>query len=185
MTVGDPLDAAALEQAALHYLGRYAASAEGVRRVLRRRLRRQGLEPERQEAAEAAIAAVLTKLARLGYLDDDAFAAARARRLAAQGRPRAAIAERLAAKGVARDGIDRTLRALAEEDPAGDLAAAIAFAEKRKLGPWRRGPGDDAARRREAASLARRGFPPSIARRIVEADDADVLAALLSDARSS
>jgi regulatory protein len=180
---GDPLDETALEQAALNYLGRYAASSEGVRRVLRRRLRRQGLEPERQEAAEAAISAVLAKLARLGYLNDDAFAAARARRLAAQGRPRAAIAERLAAKGIGRAGIDRTLQALADEDPGGDLAAAIAFAEKRKLGPWRREPADDAIKRREAAALARRGFPPGIARRIVEADDADVLAALLSEAR--
>lgn len=185
MTAGDPLDPAALEQAALNYLGRYAASTDGVRRVLRRRLRRQGLQPEHHDAAEAAIAAVLAKLARLGYLNDDAFAAARARRLAAQGRPRAAIAERLAAKGVARDGIDRTLRALAAEDPAGDLAAAVAFAEKRRLGPWRRGAADDATRRREAATLARRGFSPSIARRIVEADDADVLADLLSDARSA
>lgn len=180
---GGLLDPAVLETAALNYLGRHAASTEGVRRVLRRRLRRQGLEDEAKEAAEAAISAVLAKLARLGYLDDDAFAAARARRLAAQGRPRAAIAERLAAKGIGRAGIDRTLTALADEDPGGDLAAAIAFAEKRKLGPWRRGPADDATRRREAGALARRGFSSAIARRIVEADDADVLAALLSEAR--
>lgn len=180
---GDGFSTSDLEAAALAYLGRYAASTEGVRRVLRRRLRRRGLPPDAMERAEAAIASVLVKLARLGYLNDDAFAAARARSLAAQGRPRLAIAERLAAKGIGRADIDRTLRSLADEDPGGDLAAAIAFAEKRRLGPWRRGPADDAIRRREAAALARRGFSPGIARRIVEADDVDVLAALLSEAR--
>lgn len=181
---GDLLDALALETAALNYLGRYAASTEGVRRVLRRRLRRQGLEPERQEAAEAAIATLLAKLVRLGYLNDDAFAAARARRLSAQGRPRAAIAERLAAKGIDRAGIDRTLKALAEEDPGADLAAAIAFAEKKKLGPWRREPADDAVRRREAGMLARRGFSSVIVRKVIDATDTDDLTAWLADTRS-
>ena len=46
------IDAALIERWALHYLGRYASSAENLRRVLLRRARRR-LDDDREALAEA------------------------------------------------------------------------------------------------------------------------------------
>src|SRR5215211_6107891 len=75
-----PIDAALLEEWALSYLGRYASTAENLRQVLRRRVRRR-LAAEGEEDREAAasagplIDALVNRYRDTGLVNDAAFAA--------------------------------------------------------------------------------------------------------------
>ncbi|CAA7618837.1 Regulatory protein RecX [Magnetospirillum sp. UT-4] len=167
-----------LENAALHYLERFAASSASVRRVLMRKVDR-ALEHwggERSEAA-AQVDATMAKLARLGYLDDSAYAATKARALNRQGRPVRVIRAALATKGVDGDTTAAALDGLTQELAEPDLAAAIRFARKRRLGPFRKA---DAAAdpRKELAAMARAGFDLDTARRVLAAADEEAAEAL-------
>ena len=64
-----------LERWALHYLGRYASSAENLRRVLTRRVRRR--YPQAVRAAAPMIVALIARYRESGLLDDAVYAAAR------------------------------------------------------------------------------------------------------------
>ena len=168
-----------LRRRALYYLERFAASRARLRLVLRRRALRDAaaLELPGEPVAEA-IEALLDDLERLGLLDDRAFADARARSLAGKGRPPRRIARELAAKGVSRPLIEAALERLAldqETSPAGlELEAGIAFARRRRLGPF--GPAGDAAKPPEKAlaAFARAGFTLEVARRVLEASAAEL-----------
>ncbi len=163
-------DPATLYEAALSHLARYAATEAGLRRVLERRIdrwARAAATPDdvefiatQAEAARSAVAGVVARLVAAGAVSDTVFAQNRARSLVRAGRSRRAVAAQLAAKGV-----DPALaRAAVPEDEATELAAALALARRRRIGPFRSGPEPDlAGRRRELAMLARAGFPQSIA----------------------
>lgn len=161
---------AALETAALDYLERYASSVANLRRVLMRRIERAARAGtiERSDG-RARVEAIVERLADRRLVDDGAYADGRARSLARQGRSRAAIARTLAAKGVEPDAIEAALTALAESGET-DVQAALRFARRRRLGPFR-APKERAARRdRDLAALGRAGFSYEVARRVVDAE---------------
>jgi regulatory protein len=172
-----------LRRRALYYLERFAASRTRLRLVLRRRALRDAaaLDLPPEPVAEA-IEALLDDLERLGLLDDRAFADARARSLAAKGRPPRRIAQELAAKGVGPALVEAALERLAEEQGASpaelELAAAIAFARRRRLGPF--APAGDAVmpQGKALAAFARAGFTLQVSRRVLEtrAEELDSLA---------
>ena len=177
------IGAALIEEWALSYLGRYASSADNLRRVLRRRVRRRLGPGESWDAAVAEadglIDALILRYRGAALLDDAAYAAARARRDLARGRSLRRIAAGLAAKGVARDDAAAAVAGLREAIGDPDLAAACAFARRRRLGPYRntRAEGD---RQRELAAFARAGFDRQAAEAVLacgnEAAVADLLA---------
>jgi regulatory protein len=129
--------------------------------------------------ADAAVEAVVAELAGKDLLSDRRFAEGRAAHLVRRGRSRVQIAADLAARGVARDDVDAALAELgAREAGSGhDIAraAAIAYARRRRLGPWRAPAERKAKRLNDLAALARAGFPSSIARWIVDAAAPDDL----------
>jgi regulatory protein len=175
MTAPPPPDEAGLHEAALRHLARYATTRAGLARVLNRRIDRWAREAEGEPeaiaaaaaAARAAAAAVVARLAAAGAVDDAAFAAARARSLARAGRSRRAVAAHLAARGVA---AAEMREALGEADAEAEFAAALIFARRRRLGPFRAGGADAETARRELAAFARAGFPQSLARRALGMD---------------
>ncbi|TMJ59509.1 MAG: hypothetical protein E6G81_08890 [Alphaproteobacteria bacterium] len=176
------IDPALIENWALYYLGRFASSAENLRRVLRRRARRRG-GAEAARAADPLIDALIARVARYresGLLDDAAYAAARARGRLARGEPLRRIAAGLASKGVDAEDRAAALDALRETAPDPDLAAACAFARRRRLGPYRRGPAD---RNRELGSFARAGFGRREAEAVLGCADPEAVAALLAGER--
>ena len=175
----DPaIDAALLEKWALSYLGRYASSAEMLRRVLHRRAWRRGGEPAARGAGPA-IDALLGRYRAAGLIDDGAYAARRAQMEAAHGRPLGRIGAALAAKGVMAEDADAALRGLRDEAGDPDLAAAAEFARRRRIGPFRTGPSD---RPRELAAFARAGFGRREAEAVLSCADPSALAALLAGA---
>lgn len=110
----------------------------------------------------AAIEDVVRRLTRAGLLNDAAFAQSKARVLAAKGKPAGAIRLELRL----RYGVEVAADTLAGLDP---LAQATRWAERRRLGPFRR---RDRERKRQAdtASLVRVGFSPAIARVVIEGE---------------
>src|SRR5438552_10098478 len=128
MVSGGEIEAVLLERWALHYLGRYASSAENLRRVLMRRARRHSREAA-QEAA-ALIDVLVARYRGSGLLDDAAYAAARAQSLHRRGDSLQAIRARLAAKGVAASDLADAVSGLRAAVPDPDLAAACAFARR-------------------------------------------------------
>ncbi len=186
---GPAPDAASLRQAALTYLTRYSATQTGLLRVLGRRIDRWArvaeAPPEAAAAAKAAARGVVAHLASIGAVDDALFAAGRARSLHRAGRSRRAIAAHLQAKGVPPD------LASPPDDPAAELAAAVLYASRRRMGPFRPSPSepvsgeaaDPARRMRELGRLARAGFPATIAGRVLDLPPEEAEALLLEARR--
>ena len=161
------IDAALIERWALHYLGRYASSAEGLRRVLLRRVRRRlAADADALAGARPLIDALVARYQLSGLVDDAAYAGAQARSRLRRGQSLRTIRAGLAAKGVGAEDAVAALDALREAGGDPDLAAAVAFARRRRLGPFRRESGSNGEDRVKAlGAFARAGF----ARRTAEA----------------
>jgi regulatory protein len=190
----EDFDAGLLERWALSYLGRYASTAENLRQVLRRRVRRHlALEGAGDRgscaAIEPLIAALVTRYRETGLVNDATYAAGRARRGMARGRSLSRIAAGLAAKGVGAADTAAAIAALRDEAADPDLAAAAAFARRRRLGPFRRDPRphDRAADlssadlyTAELAAFARAGFGRRTAEAVLACPDETAVRALLA-----
>ena len=179
---GSPPDAAALHNAALAYLARYAATEAGLRRVLERHVDRWArtvaakvdrdalaaqVEQGKRVAREVAV-----RLAAAGAVNDAMFAETRAHSLARSGQSRRAVAAHLIAKGVDA----AAARAASAADEEHEVAAALVLARRKRIGPFRAGGApDQAARRRELGILARAGFALPLARKALamQADEAE------------
>jgi regulatory protein len=177
-----------LRETALAYLSHRAASVAELRRVLGRKIATWARKAARAGQDEQDIAAtvgratdeadgVITRFRGNGLLDDAAFAERRARRLARSGKSARAIAADLAHRGVAAE----TARSAIPRDPAGELAAAIVFARKKRLGAFARGADDNGARRRWLGALARAGYSFEIAERVLRMDRASAEEMLAGD----
>lgn len=166
-----------LERAALFYLERYASSSENLRRVLLRKVQRSaaahGTDP--QEGA-AAVDALVQRFVTAGLLDDTLYARGQALSLARRGAPARAIALKLKQRGLAEEQIAYALEAREEEAADPDLAAALVYARKRRLGPYRPDPGTRPdARQKDLAAMARKGFPPDLCLKVIDAEDIEPL----------
>jgi regulatory protein len=177
-----PVSLAWLQRAALHYLESYASSSENLRRVLRgkldRRCRARGEEaapflPLVDEVVEKAVAG--------GYVDDTRYAQAKVASLRRRGGSRRAIAAKLQAKGLDREAIGEALDAIdaqsereSMDDPAegdaGETAegvAALAYARRRRLGPFRTREREE-RRGRDIAAMMRAGFGYGVAQGVID-----------------
>lgn len=155
--------------AALHYLQRYAASVEGLRRVLKRKLLRAQMRGE-EVPSEATIwiERAIEKCVRHNYVNDQSFTEQKIIALRRQGRSRQYIVGHLRQKGVA----DETVRAfLGQEEEGGDLDSAIRTVRRKRLGRDTTPEG----RQKDLAKLLRAGFPMGIAKQALkpQKDDLD------------
>lgn len=164
-----------LENAALHYLERFASSAENLRRVLLRRVERAAHFHGDDPAEGAALVdELIARYRASGLLNDKQYAEGKCRSLHRRGSSTRTIRQHLATRGVAAELVDAALGELSAEDGGSadelDLAAAQAFARRRRLGPYRPGEARDAHRTRDLAALGRAGFTFAIARTVVDGD---------------
>tara|TARA_B100000315_G_scaffold210567_1_gene206908 strand:+ start:9147 stop:9740 length:594 start_codon:yes stop_codon:yes gene_type:complete len=162
-----------LENAALYYLQRFSSSSENLRRVLMRRVQRSAYhhDTDPEEGAEV-IAQLIKRYNEVGLLDDAQFAKVRAEGLNRRGSSARAIRAKLAEKGVAADLISATLEKLKEEDQNPELTAAVTFARKRRIGPYRSADDRSELREKDLAALARAGFNYDMAQKVIDADTA-------------
>ena len=172
-----PITAASLERAALDYLQRYGGPSGALRKVLWRKVARVAPHhPVDREQVTRWMDELLLRLQRVGVLDDEAWATSRARTLLARGVAPALIRQRLRAKGVASEAIDAALFSLVDDNERNPrLLAAIAYARRRRFGPWR--PSHKRAERRDKdlAAMRRAGFPYRLAVQVVDAEDVEAL----------
>ena len=167
-----------LEKSALFYLERYATSVENLRRTLLRKVRRSAeAHGTDADAGAEAVEALLARFQRSGLLDDEVYAQGRCQSLLRQGMSLRGIRTRLRAKGVPGEIVDKTLEELEEERGAPDLEAAIAYARKRRIGPYRIDGARSENRERDLAALGRRGFSYGVARKVVDTESAETLEA--------
>jgi len=124
------------------------------------------------------IEALVVRYRESGLLDDAAYAAARVESLRRRGDSLKAIRARLAAKGVPVEVAIDAVSLLRDSAIDPDVAAACAFARRRRLGPFRRGAAD---RQRELAAFARAGFSRRIAEAVLACSDTEAVEALARD----
>lgn len=161
-----PLDQEALDRLALRYVSRYATTRSRLGDYLMRKIRERGWSGE----AEPAIERVVERMVMLGFVDDAAFAAGRAASMQRRGYGERRIAQALAAAGIADD--DRS--EAGETMTNGALAAALRFAQRRRLGPYAVEKPDRAARERSFAAMMRAGHPIEIVRKVLDAEPGNV-----------
>lgn len=161
-----PYSEEALERLALHYAGRYATTRAKLRAYLARKLRERGWEG----AGEPPIEALAERLAGLGYIDDAAFASARARSLLRKGLGERRLTMVLDAAGIAPADAEEA-KGLAREQA---LQAAHRFAARKRIGPYSRSAPDRPEREKAFAAMMRAGHPTDIVREVLNASPADI-----------
>ncbi len=168
-----PLNAEKLEETALNYVGRFATSRAKLRSYLARKIRERGWTGE----GEPPLDAIADRFVSLGYVDDRAFALARARSLASRGYGLKRVEQALAMAGIDEmNGADA--RGLAEEEA---VEAALRFARKRSIGPYANRKAEPRERERYLAAMIRAGHAFALSRAIVDLEpgeepDAEALA---------
>jgi regulatory protein len=156
-----PLDEEGLERLALFYAGRYATTRAKLGAYLERKIAERGWAGR----AAAPVGALVERFADLGYVDDRAFASARAASLLRRGYGERRVREALRSAGITEeDGAEA--RAQAQDEA---LEAARRFARRRRLGPYAPGPPDPDMRRKAAAAMLRAGHRFEHVRTVLEA----------------
>ena len=174
-----PLTPVALRELALGYAARFATTAAKLERYLRRKLKERGWA---DEATPPDLVAVAARMVELGYVDDRAWGAARARGLTAKGLGQRRVAQDLHAAGVGRDDAAVVLAVDDEDRETAALASALTFARRRRLGPFANDPAaarDPDVRRKAMGAMARAGHSFDVARRVLGAADAAAAEALV------
>lgn len=161
-----PLDGEALERLAIAYVGRFATTRAKLATYLRRKLAERGWDGEDAPPVDAIVA----RFADAGYIDDRGFAEARGASYTRRGYGERRLAERLRADGIKEDDAEPARRAAGENA----WAAALAFARRRRIGPFAKERADQAGMRKALAAMMRAGHPFDLARRIVVAAPGDV-----------
>jgi regulatory protein len=155
-----PLNETSLRELALAYVGRFATTRRKLEHYLVRKIRERGWSGEE----EADVAAIAEAFAEQGFIDDSGFALAKAQALSARGYGKRRLLQTLKLAGVqeedgiaARDHADREA-----------VAAALRFAQRRRIGPFGSVPASDRRGREKAlAAMIRAGHRIEIARAIL------------------
>jgi regulatory protein len=173
-----------LERAALYYLERYATSSDNLRRVLMRKVARSARAHDTDETAgRAMVEELIARFLELGLLDDARYAESQVRRLRRRGTSRRLIMARLWAKGLDATVIDEALRQFDDLSSEPEMAAACAYVQRRRLGPYRAARARERLRGRDLAALARAGFSYRVAERVMATADIKEIEALRADTR--
>lgn len=175
-----PITPKYLQNAATFYLERYPSTAEGLRRVLQRRVKKaEMLEAPVVADVGKVIDEIVARFVAAGVIDDKAFAQTKARALHRRGTSGRHTRQKLRMAGVDGDTLDQAMEALDREldtDPrTREWQAAVALARRRRLGPFRLQKDRREKRERDLAAMARGGFAYDLARRVIDAADIDSL----------
>nr|WP_243451824.1 RecX family transcriptional regulator [Sphingosinicella soli] len=155
------MDEDALRALALRHVERYSTSEAKLRTYLARKLRERGWAGERP----ADVDGIVTRFAALGYVDDRTFGEARARGLERRGYGARRIGQELRAAGLAED-----LRGEIT-DTVDAHGAALAYARRKRFGPFAREVPDRAVRQKQFAAMLRAGHDARITSEVLDMRD--------------
>mgnify|MGYP000120735212 CR=1 FL=1 len=154
-----PLDEAALKELALTYVARFATSRGRLSDYLRRKLRERGWGGEGAPPIER----IVEWAADAGFVDDQAYALAKAQSLGGRG-----YGERRVGQALRAAGIDEADSAAAR-DYSREIAeaAALRFARRKRLGPFGPAPADRQESARAMAAMMRAGHGFNMAKHVL------------------
>ncbi len=153
-----PLDTAALDRLALRYVERFATTRGRLADYLSRKVRERGWE-----GTPADPQAVAERMAALGYIDDRAYAEAKATAMTRRGLGGRRIAGAFHQARIGQADAEAVATTIAE----GATEAALLFARRRKIGPWAREVPDRLTAAKHLAAMLRAGHRIDLSRRIV------------------
>jgi regulatory protein len=171
-----PLNSAKLDELALSYVGRFATTRGKLEAYLARKLRERGWDDE----AEPQPAAIAARFVELGYIDDAAWARGRTDGLLRRGYGPRRVAQALGAAG-----IEPELRESVRPAEAQARQAALAFARRRRFGPFGSEDPDRERREKQLAAMVRAGHGFDAARAVVDAPSARAAEAWAAEAQES
>lgn len=161
-----PLDRAGLEALAVAYAGRYLTTRGKLAAYLSRKVAERGGPDD----AFRVIEDVVARAAANGYVDDRAFAGARAAEHTRRGLGAGRLRVALRVAGVEADDAN----AFIEGAEADAWEAALTFARRRRLGPFGPESDDPKIRRRAFGALVRAGHSPALAARVLALDPGEL-----------
>ncbi len=168
-----PTTRARLRQLAEDYVSRFGGPSSNLRRVLKRHIdkaaRAHAEERDVTQGWQREVDAIVEEFLRAGALDDARYAQNAALSLAQRGVAPRAVAFRLRQKGIQDGDVRQALADLGDPRQV-EWQAALQLARRRRLGPYRPEAERKERRHKDAAALARAGFPPAVAFRIVDLD---------------
>jgi regulatory protein len=163
-----PLNPQRLREMALRYVGRYATSKARLSDYLKRKLRERGWE---NEAAPPAITTIIDDFERLGFVDDAAFAMARAKSLSRRGMGLRRIQQDLQVKGIAENDAHEA-REQAEQDR---WMAADRFAKRKRIGPYANEQASQELQQKQLQAFLRAGHSFEIAKIFVRSNPSEII----------
>jgi regulatory protein len=163
-----PLDPEGLERLGLHYAGRYATTRSKLAAYLVRKLRERGWSGE--SPPESVVESLVERFAGLGYVDDRAFASARAASLMRRGYGERRVEQALRAAGIGEEEGEQARN----EARDGAWAAALRFAERKRIGPWAESPPDRDTRHKAVGAMIRAGHPIDMVRRLLDSKPGEI-----------
>ncbi|MFL9841380.1 regulatory protein RecX [Sphingomonas sp. ST-64] len=161
-----PLDRASLDRLALRYVERFATTRGKLTAYLARKIRERGWDGEPADPQ-----AIAERFAELGYINDRLYAESKAAAMARRGLGARRVGEALRHAGI--EGDDAEAVAPQVEERAEETA--LAFARRRRIGPYATAVADREAIAKQVAAMVRAGHSPALAWRIARMEpDADV-----------
>jgi regulatory protein len=151
-----------LAELAFAYVGRFATTRMKLARYLARKLRERGWEG----AGPPPVERIVERCAANGFVDDAAFALAKARSLTARGYGEGRVRQALRAAGVGKDDSEPARRLAGEEA----VDAALRLARRKRIGPFAAVAMARDAREKALAAMIRSGHGFALAKAIVGLD---------------
>ncbi|WP_294356710.1 regulatory protein RecX [uncultured Sphingomonas sp.] len=157
-----PLDQAALEALALRYVERFATTQGKLSDYLRRKIRERGWHGEPIE-----VGAIATRFAELGYIDDRGYAEMKTASLVRLGYGERRITAALHAARIGAADAEEAVDQVRD----GAFDHALAFARRKRIGPFASAPADEAQRRKHLAAMVRAGHSFALSAKILRMSD--------------
>lgn len=152
-----PLDAASLERLALRYVERFATTRGKLAAYLLRKIRERGWDGDPADPA-----AIAERFAEMGYVNDRLFAEAKASAMARRGLGARRVSEALRHAGI----VGEDAEAVAPQVAARRGETLVAFARRRRIGPFAAQSADHALVVKQVAAMVRAGHAPDLAWKI-------------------
>ncbi|HEY0623111.1 regulatory protein RecX [Sphingomonas sp.] len=165
-----PLDRAALERLALRYVERFATTRGKLAAYLLRKVRERGWEGEPADPV-----AIAERFAELGYVNDRLYAESQASAMARRGLGARRVNDALRHAGVQERDAAEIAPLIAERA----VETALAFARKRRIGPFATERADRERAAKQAAAMVRAGHSPDLAWKIARMDPGESVEPLL------
>jgi regulatory protein len=157
-----PLDNRRLRDLALHYAGRYATTRGKLSTYLKRKIGDRGWK---EGEARPDLEALTDEFAQLGYVNDAAYAEARARSFTRRGYGARRLEQELYAAGIS----DDDAADARHESAANSFASADALARRKRIGPYATEKAGPDLQRKQLAAFMRAGHSFELAKRFVAA----------------